>query len=224
MSKCKEDDQHGGCEVARHEHQICNNSIDEDDHDLIHAARERFAHAHREGSNAAGFVIIQFVNMLAYVDACNAQAIRNTSQHNIPVPYARKHKVHASDHNRSPDEEDGELAQSPILEGIGICEKHNRAERKQTNYDRVEASIKKRVDSRESGKHAADKEPPELLRLGEESLHKRMDSILRAEVVASIQTSAVVCIIVEQVVRSMREEQAKRNDQERNPRKIAVAR
>ena len=109
--------------------------------DLIDAAGKGLTYTYREGAHAFGFVIIVLVDMLANVDAGNAQTIRNARQDNIPdiaeVPTLdeRHDEIHAADHDRSPDEEDGELAQSPILEGIGVGEQHHRAEQ-QTSQSR----------------------------------------------------------------------------------------
>src|SRR5215207_979702 len=116
----------------RHKYQINNDRINEDHSNLIHAAGEGFADSYRECAHAFGFVIVMLVNVLGNIDAGDTQPIRNAGKDNIPdvaeisTPNKRHDQVNAADHDRSPDEEDCKLTESPIFEWIGICQQHDR--------------------------------------------------------------------------------------------------
>ena len=68
----KENDQHGRGEIARHKNQICDHKVDHHDGKLIHATRKGFTGADRESTDASGFGVVVFLNMVGEVDAGNA--------------------------------------------------------------------------------------------------------------------------------------------------------
>src|SRR5437773_5664259 len=134
MLECQKHDQHDWREIAWHKDQINNNGVDEDEGSLIHAASKGFTHTYWESSNASCLIVIMFINMLANVDAGNAQPIRNTSKNNIPnvanvATFDECHRqINASDHDGSPHQENCQMAESLIIERIGVRKKCDRAE------------------------------------------------------------------------------------------------
>ena len=62
-----------------------------------------------------GFVDIVFIHMLAENHRGDSQSIRETGQDNIPIPITGNDEISATDHQRSPDNQDRDLSQSDIF-------------------------------------------------------------------------------------------------------------
>src|SRR5690606_11781239 len=73
----EEDDQHDGGKVAGDEHEVQDHNIDHDDRELVRAAGKGFTCADGEGAHVARGVVVAFVDVLADVDAGNAQSVRH---------------------------------------------------------------------------------------------------------------------------------------------------
>ena len=161
--------------------------------------------------------------MLAHIDARNAEAVGYAREDHVPVPGTGQNEIDRADHDRPPDEEDGKLAEAPVFEGIGVGQKHQRAEGKHRDGYGVEVGVNEGVETCQDRQHAADNEPGELLPLGPEALNKRMHTVLRAEVVVLIDTAAEIGVVVQEVVGAMRDEEPERHDDPRYPGEMAVA-
>src|SRR6266487_1171019 len=139
MLESQEDNQHHRCEIVRYKDQINNDGVDKEEGSLIHTAGKGFADTYRKGFHASCLIIIVFVNMFANVDAGDTQSIRNTSKNHIPnianvtTLDERHRQINATDHDRSPDQENCQFAESPIFERICVRKQGYRAECKQSN-------------------------------------------------------------------------------------------
>src|SRR5215212_2919519 len=214
----KKDDQHDRRKIVRDKNQIGNHRVNENQRGLVHTSCKCLPHPHRERTYPSGFIIVMLVNMLANIDARNTQPIRNASQHNIPKiacisTFDKGHnEVYAANHDGSPDPKNSKLPKSPIFEWIGIREQHNCAKYKQADHCWIEIRAKQGIDTGQRCQDATDQEPADLLRLGEETLRQRMHSVLCAEVIILIQSTGVIGIVVQDVVCTVRNEQAESED------------
>ena len=85
-------------------------------------ARRRFADQHGHGEDPLLPVDRQLVDVLAEDDGGHTQHVGQAGQDDVPVPAMRQHVVAAADHQRTPDQQDGHLAQGEVLERPGVEE------------------------------------------------------------------------------------------------------
>jgi len=82
------------------------------------------------------FVLRSFIDVLANIDAHNAQPPRHTCQGCLPEMRhvtPRQHQVDRSHHDRSPHEEDGKLAQRDVLQRPRVQQQDQRPDDEKDN-------------------------------------------------------------------------------------------
>ena len=152
--------------------------------------------------------------MLADINAGHAQAVGSAGENHIPKVAQiaavddRQHVIDTADQDRSPDQEDSQLTQTPVFEGVGVGQQRHSTEGEQGNDPGIKARGDERINPGKGGQNTADDEPADLLRLGEEALHQRMHTVHRTKVIAVIHAARVIGVIVQDIVGAVRNEEA----------------